>query len=33
MPWQAVRAATTDDELRAMFSYLHSLPPLESPVQ
>jgi mono/diheme cytochrome c family protein len=33
MPWQAVRAATTDDELRAMFSYLHSLPPLESPTQ
>jgi hypothetical protein len=31
MPWQMVRAATTDDELRAMFSYLHALPPLESP--
>ena len=33
MPWQMVRAATTDDELRAMFSYLHSLPRLESPTQ
>lgn len=31
MPWQSVRAATSDDELRAMFSYLHSLSPLESP--
>lgn len=31
MPWQMVRAATTDDELRAMFAYLHSLPPLDSP--
>jgi mono/diheme cytochrome c family protein len=31
MPWQMVRAATTDDELRAMFSYLHALPLLESP--
>ena len=33
MPWQAVRAATTDDELKAMFAYLHTLPPLESPTQ
>ncbi len=33
MPWQVVRAATTDDELRAMFSYLHSLPPLDSPTR
>lgn len=30
MPWQAVRAATSDDELQAMFSYLHNLPPLQS---
>jgi hypothetical protein len=33
MPWQMVRAATTDDELRAMFSYLHALTPLESPTR
>ena len=33
MPWQVVRAATTDDELRVMFSYLHALPPLESPTR
>lgn len=33
MPWPIVRAATTDDELRAMFTYLHSLPPLEDPTE
>jgi len=31
MPWSEVRAATTDDELKAMYAYLHSLPPVESP--
>jgi mono/diheme cytochrome c family protein len=33
MPWQMVRAATTDDELKAMFAYLHNLPPVEGPAQ
>ena len=31
MPWQTVRAATTDAELKAMYTYLHALPPLDSP--
>jgi hypothetical protein len=25
MPWSTVRAATTDEELKAMYAYLHSL--------
>jgi len=33
MPWQVIRAATSDDELKAMFAYLHNLPPVESPPQ
>ena len=33
MPWSEVRAATTDDELKAMYAYLHSLPPVEGPVK
>ena len=33
MPWTMVRAATTDDELKAMYAYLHSLPVVESPTQ
>lgn len=33
MPWTRVRAATTDDELKAMYAYLHSLSPVESPVR
>jgi mono/diheme cytochrome c family protein len=33
MPWPMVRAATTDDDLKAMFSYLHGLPPVESPAR
>jgi mono/diheme cytochrome c family protein len=33
MPWPIVRAATTDDELKAMFSYLHALPLVESPTR
>lgn len=31
MAWPMLRAATTDDELKAMYAYLHNLPPLESP--
>jgi mono/diheme cytochrome c family protein len=33
MPWPVVRAAATDDELKAMYLYLHALPPVESPTQ
>jgi mono/diheme cytochrome c family protein len=33
MPWQVVRAATSDDDLMAMFSYLSTLSPLESPTR
>jgi cytochrome c553 len=33
MPWPMVRAATTDDELKAMYAYLHSLPPVEGPAK
>ncbi len=33
MPWPMVRAATTDDELKAMFTYLHALPVAVSPAQ
>ena len=29
MPWPMVRAATTDDELKAIYAYLHGLPPEE----
>jgi hypothetical protein len=28
MPWTQVRAVATDDELKAMYTYLHGLPPL-----
>ena len=31
MPWPMVRAATTNDDLKAMFAYLHGLPSMESP--
>jgi cytochrome c553 len=31
MPWPIVRAAATDDELKAIYAYLHSLPPVEGP--
>jgi cytochrome c553 len=31
MPWAMVRAATTDDELRDMYAYLHGLTPVEGP--
>jgi len=33
MPWPMVRASTTDDELKDMYAYLHSLPPVESPTR
>jgi cytochrome c553 len=33
MPWNQVRASSTDDELRDIYNYLHSLPPVESPRQ
>lgn len=33
MPWPMVRAVTTDDELKAMFTYLHNLPPVPGPTQ
>jgi nicotinate dehydrogenase subunit B len=33
MPWPVVRAATTDDELRAIYAYLHSLPPVGGAAQ
>jgi len=31
MPWPEFRAATTDDELRAMYAYLQSLPAVDGP--
>lgn len=33
MPWTEVRAVATDDELREMYAYLHSLPPVEGPAE
>ena len=33
MPWSTVRAATTDEELKAMYAYLHSLQPVEGPAK
>ncbi len=33
MPWPEVRAAATDDELKAIYAYLHSLPPVEGPAK
>jgi len=33
MPWPMVRAATTDEELMAMYAYLHSLPLVEGPTK
>ncbi len=33
MPWPMVRAVTTDDELKAIYAYLHSLPPVEGPAK
>ncbi len=31
MPWPEFRAATTDDELKAIYAYLNNLPPVEGP--
>jgi len=31
MPWPMVRAVTTDDDLKTIYAYLHSLPAVESP--
>lgn len=33
MPWPTVRAATTDDELKAIYAYLHSLSPVAGPAK
>jgi cytochrome c553 len=33
MPWPMVRAATTDKELKDIYAYLHSLPPVDSPTR
>jgi cytochrome c553 len=33
MAWEVVRASTTDDELKALYTYLHSLPAVESPTK
>ena len=33
MPWPMVRAVTTDDELKAMYAYLHELPAVASPTR
>jgi cytochrome c553 len=33
MPWSAIRAMTSDDELKAMYAYLHGLTIVEGPLQ
>jgi len=33
MPWSMVRAAATDDDLKAMYNYLHNLPAVDSPTR
>ena len=33
MPWPEVRAATTDDELKVIYAYLHSLQPVAGPAK
>jgi hypothetical protein len=33
MPWPIVRAATTDEQLKAIYAYLHSLPLVEGPAR
>jgi hypothetical protein len=33
MPWPEVRAVASDDELKAMYAYLHSLAPVEGPAR
>lgn len=31
MPWTEVRAATTDEDLKAIYAYIHILPPVKGP--
>ena len=33
MPWKDVSAFASDDDLKAMYAYLHSLPPVEGPAK
>jgi cytochrome c553 len=33
MPWPMVRVVASDDELKAIYAYLHSLPPVEGPTK
>ena len=33
MPWSTVHAATTEEERKAMYAYLHNLPLVEGPAQ
>ncbi len=33
MPWPEVRAIATDEELKAIYAYLHSLPPAAGPIK
>ena len=33
MPWDEIRASATDNELKAMYAYLHSLSPVEGPAK
>jgi cytochrome c553 len=33
MPWDEMRASATDDELKAVYLYLHSLPPVDGPAR
>jgi hypothetical protein len=33
MPWPVVRAVTSDDDLKAMYNYLHNLPPVQGSTQ
>lgn len=31
MPWPTIRAIASDEELKAMYTYLHELDPLDGP--
>jgi hypothetical protein len=33
MPWTMVRAATSDEDLKAIYTYIHNLPVVEGPVK
>lgn len=33
MPWPMLRSVATGDELKAIYAYLHSLPPVEGPAR